>query len=119
MKEKKQDNFISCQYIKKDRSLPPDIWRRLHGVHSGANVPSHLKRVVIYTLSMLWQANPTIEALSSYPLTKLQIEIFLNKFAKIEKGLLVAQQNQDHCTPYMCVMTLLDSRVGRSQFRSR
>ena len=68
---------------------------------------------------MLWQANPTIEALSSYPLTKLQIEIFVNKCAKIEKGLFVAQQNQDHCTPYMCVMTLLDSRVGRSQFRSR
>ena len=30
----------------------------------------------------------------------------------------VAQQNRDVCMPYMLVMMLLDSRVGRSQFRT-
>ena len=30
----------------------------------------------------------------------------------------VAQQNQDLCTPYICFMMVLDSRVGRIQFRN-
>ena len=30
----------------------------------------------------------------------------------------VAQQNQGLCTPYMCVMMPLDSRVGRSELRN-
>ena len=34
------------------------------------------QRVVIYSLFMQWPANSIIEALSSYFLTKLQIEIF-------------------------------------------
>ena len=34
------------------------------------------------------------------------------------KGLSVTQQNQDLCSPYMGVIMLLDSRMGRSQFRN-
>ena len=62
--------------------------------------------------------NPTAEALASYSLTKLRIEIVGSNFPRLKKLNVRRTSNQDLCSPSMCVMMLLDSRMGISQFRN-